>query len=102
MAGKKGRSGGKRKGAGRKTKAEELGLPNLINEVIGEEGKRELIDVLYRKSKTGSYQHLQLLLAYIFGKPVETVDLKAEIDQSIDISKLDESTIKRIIKALDS
>lgn len=63
--------GGARQGAGRKTKAEELGLPSLIEEVIGESGKKEIIKNLYTKAKSGSFPHTQLLMAYIYGKPVE-------------------------------
>lgn len=65
--------GGKREGAGRKTRAEELGLPTLIDEVIGEDGKQELIKQLFKHAKAGSFNHAQLLLAYIYGKPTEHV-----------------------------
>jgi len=67
--------GGARKGAGRKTKAEELELPALIDEVIGEDGKRAVITKLFEKAKTGSYLHTQLLMAYIYGKPQDKLDL---------------------------
>lgn len=65
--------GGKREGAGRKSKAEELKLPALIEDVIGEGGKRELIKILYQKAKSGSFQHHQLLMHYLYGKPVENL-----------------------------
>lgn len=73
--------GGAREGAGRKTKAEELGLPKLIEEVIGEEGKKELITSIHKMAKSGSFPHQQLLLAYIYGKPTET----HKVDQVTDI-----------------
>lgn len=66
--------GGKRKNSGRKSKAEELGLPLMIEEEIGEEGKRTIIRKIYEKAKTGSFIHQQLLMAYMFGKPIEYVD----------------------------
>lgn len=65
--------GGKREGAGRKSKAEELGLPQLIEEVIGDDGKRELIKKIHAKAKEGSFNHQQLLMAYIYGKPTEKI-----------------------------
>lgn len=82
-------SGGARQGAGRKTKAEELGLPMLIDDVIGESGKRDLIKQLYDQAKKGSFNHAQLLLAYIYGKPTEHVksdnvtELNVKFDDAI-------------------
>jgi 2-phosphoglycerate kinase len=70
--------GGKREGAGRKSKAEELGLPLLIEEVIGVDGKAELIRKIWHEAKKGSFQHQQLLAHYMFGKPQDKIDLKVE------------------------
>lgn len=67
--------GGARRGAGRKSKAEEMGLPALIEEIIGEEGKRAVIASIYEKAKTGSFLHQQLLMAYIYGKPTDEIDI---------------------------
>lgn len=67
--------GGYRPGSGRKSKAEEMGLPALIEEVIGEEGKKAVIKKLFEKAKDGSYLHAQLLLAYMYGKPQDHVDV---------------------------
>jgi hypothetical protein len=67
--------GGKRTNSGRKTKAEELGLPRLIEDEIGEAGKRTLIRAIYKKAKAGSYMHQQILMHYIFGKPQDKLDL---------------------------
>lgn len=67
--------GGYREGSGRKSKAEEMGLPALIEECIGEEGKRALIEKLYEKARSGSFLHQQLLMHYIFGKPAEKMDV---------------------------
>lgn len=66
--------GGARLGAGRKTKAEEMGLPRLIEDCIGEMGKRALIESIRDKAISGSYLHQQLLMSYIFGKPQEHID----------------------------
>lgn len=67
--------GGARRGAGRKSKAEEMGLPALIEEVIGDEGKRSLIASINEKAQGGSFLHQQLLMAYIYGKPQDDVDI---------------------------
>jgi len=71
-----GQKGGKREGAGRKTKAEEMGLPKLIEDVIGDTGKKDLIQKIFDKAKTGSFLHQQLLMNYIYGKPTEKLVTK--------------------------
>ena len=67
-------NGGKRPGAGRKSKAEEMGLPSLIEDCIGEEGKRALIEKINAQAMAGSYKHQELLMAYIYGKPTDHID----------------------------
>jgi hypothetical protein len=67
--------GGKREGAGRKSKAEEMGLPALIEDCIGEEGKRAIILKLRDKAVAGSFLHAQLLMQYMYGKPQDSVDI---------------------------
>jgi hypothetical protein len=70
--------GGRREGAGRKTKAEEMGLPNLIEEVIGDEGKKELVKGIFDKARSGSFLHQQMLMHYIYGKPQDHVDVTTQ------------------------
>lgn len=79
-----GKNGGKREGAGRKSKAEELGLPALIDEVLGKNGKKDLIEAINKEAKSGSFQHQQLLMAYSYGKPKETKELKVTKDVIVD------------------
>jgi len=67
--------GGARTGAGRKSKAEEMGLPTLIEEVIGTEGKRVLVAKINEQAKGGSFLHQQLLMHYIYGKPQDDIDV---------------------------
>jgi hypothetical protein len=67
--------GGKREGSGRKSKAEEMGLPALIEEVIGDEGKKLLVKGIFSKAQQGSFLHQQLLMHYIYGKPTDKLDL---------------------------
>lgn len=67
--------GGKREGAGRKSKAEEMGLPALIEEIVTETGKRDLIKTIHEKAIAGSFMHAQLLMHYMYGKPQDSLDL---------------------------
>ena len=74
--------GGARAGAGRKSKAEEMGLPKLIEEVIGDKGKKAIIQALYDKS-TGSkadVKAIALLMSYIFGKPSDSGIIPVDSD----------------------
>lgn len=66
--------GGKRPGSGRKSRAEELGLPRLIEDCIGEEGKRALIEKISQQAMMGSFKHQELLMHYLYGKPKEHID----------------------------
>lgn len=75
MAGQKGKSGGPRENSGRKSKADELGLPALVEEVLGDDGKKELLQKIADQAKAGSFAHQQLLMNYIFGKPKEKLDV---------------------------
>lgn len=74
-------NGGAGRGGGRKTKAEEMGLPMLIEEVIGDEGKKALIQKLYDKSvKDGDVKAITLLMSYIYGKPSDSGVLPIDND----------------------
>ena len=73
-----GTNGGARPGAGRKSKAVELGLPALIDEIAGDEGKKEVLKKVLEQAKAGSFHHQQLFLAYAFGKPAEKIDLTSK------------------------
>lgn len=78
--------GGKRENSGRKSRAEEMGLPMLIEQVIGEEGKRMLIQTIQEKAISGSFLHQQLLMHYIFGKPSDSLDITSK-GQQIESTK---------------
>jgi len=70
--------GGKREGAGRKTKAEELGLPELMDSI----GKSEdVLKAVYEAATKGkSLEAQKVWLAYYFGKPKESVTVDAGIE----------------------
>lgn len=71
--------GGVRPGQGRKSKAEELGLPMLIEDVIGIDGKKELIKTIYKQAKDGKEASQKLLMEYIFGKPTDNLKVDQEV-----------------------
>lgn len=75
MAGKKGNSGGARKGAGRKPKADEDRVRTLsigaIKKVFGSEEEGWLH---IAKQAKESFPHLKMLYEYSYGKPKETVE----------------------------
>jgi len=75
MAGMGGKSGGKRDGSGRKSKAEELRLAEAIDLALGDDWTKDLLTKIHEAAKKGSFQHAQLLLAYKYGKPQDKVDL---------------------------
>lgn len=95
MAGKKGKSGGKREGSGRKTLAEEMELPKLLESTIGETGKETLIKKVYNEAIKGSFQDRQMLMHYLFGKPTDKVDMTSGGE------KLPASEIKHVIEFKD-
>jgi len=79
MAGRKGTTGGRRKGAGRKTKAEELGLPRLLAACITDAERKALFRVLKKKALAGEDRALELVLAYLYGKPIQPVQQSGEL-----------------------
>jgi len=71
--------GGKRNGAGRKTKAEILGLAELIDESWPLDEQKKVLAKLANDCISADFhtrhEARKLLLAYKFGKPKETHDL---------------------------
>lgn len=65
--------GGKRENAGRKSKAEEMKLPLLMQEVITEDDWIEIFKAIVTDAKAGSFQHQKLLFEYRFGKPTQMI-----------------------------
>lgn len=68
-----GKNGGARPGAGRKSKAEEMGLAALLNRCFTEEQREECIGKLVEDAKSLEFNvrdsARKLLLAYTFGQP---------------------------------
>ena len=65
-------NGGKRDGAGRKPKAEELKLIEKLDNIIE---KDEPIRQMLKLIKEGDFRAIQLYLNYRYGKPKEKGDL---------------------------
>ena len=59
-------------------KAEELGLIGLIEDVVSEKERKAIIKKLAEKAKEGSFSHLQLFMAYYYGKPTEYARVEEE------------------------
>ena len=73
-------NGGARSGAGRKTKAEILGLAELIDEAWPVEDQKNVLAIPAQDATAEDFstrhQARQLLLAYKFGKPKDTIETK--------------------------
>lgn len=76
MSDKRTGNGGKREGAGRKSKADELSLITKLDANVKAEDWNAVLKKILTEAKKGSYNHIKLLLEYRFGKPKEhlTVD----------------------------
>jgi hypothetical protein len=70
-----GKNGGARPGAGRKSKAEELGLDALMDSIGPTEA---VLQAVYDQAVKKNVKAQQLWLSYKFGKPKETVNLKSD------------------------
>ena len=68
MAGK----GGYRENAGRKSKAEELAIPELMQSVLPNE---VVIEKLAALVKDGELRAIQIWLEYLIGKPKQSTDI---------------------------
>lgn len=77
MAGK----GGARLGAGRKSRAEEMGLESLMNSI----GKSEdVLKAIYEAATTGKNLEAQKVwLAYYFGKPKESIAIDGGVELKV-------------------
>ena len=80
-------NGGKREGAGRKSKSEEMQLIEMLNKHID---KDEAIKVLKSKIDEGDFKALQLYMNYMYGKPKETKDVTINAEQPLFNIDLDD------------
>ena len=73
-------NGGKREGAGRKSKSEEMQLIEMLNKHID---KDKAIKVLKEQIDEGDFKALQLYMNYMYGKPKETKDVTINAEQPL-------------------
>jgi ribosomal protein S26 len=73
-------NGGKREGAGRKSKSEEMQLIEMLNKHID---KDKAIKVLKEKIDEGDFKALQMYMNYMYGKPKETKDVTINAEQPL-------------------
>jgi len=72
--------GGKREGAGRKSKSEEMQLVEMLNKHID---KDEAIQKLKAMIDEGDFKAIQLYMNYLYGKPKETKDISITSEQPL-------------------
>jgi hypothetical protein len=72
--------GGKREGAGRKSKSEEMQLVEMLNKHID---KDEAIIKLKGMIDEGDFKAIQLYMNYMYGKPKETKDISITSEQPL-------------------
>ena len=72
--------GGKRKGAGRKSKADELQLIEQLDKHIDRD---MVIQKLRALVDDGDFKAIQLYMNYLYGKPKETKKVKIETEKPI-------------------
>jgi hypothetical protein len=77
--------GGKRPGAGRKPKADEIKLIERIDNVIDQDkAMKQLGDLVFE----GNMQAIKLYFEYRYGKPKESVDIHTTGEASVSFNDL--------------
>lgn len=77
--------GGRRPGAGRKSKAEEAGLLEFLGAAFPQADRAAVIKALVVQAKNGNVKAAGLLLNYAYGKPAQRVEHAAAEDQPLQI-----------------
>lgn len=87
MAGKKGRSGGKREGAGRPSNGELINIRQILDENID---INVVIQKLLERIESGDQRAIELFLKYRAGMPKQEIDLHTtgEVDHNITLKGL--------------
>lgn len=72
-------NGGKRPGAGRKPNKIEEDVKTAIKNALAESGE-DALQIIWKKvieqAQKGSEKHIQILLNYYYGKPVDNVNIQ--------------------------
>ena len=73
--------GGHREGAGRKPKADELKLENIIREAMGTDGELDLWKSVYQEAVAGSARHTKIITDRLYGYPHQAIAIKGDISE---------------------
>jgi len=80
------KNGGNRKGAGRKSKKEELGLSMLIEEALDEGQMKRIFKKMADEAEKGSTRHAEILLSYTYGKPQQRIDVTSDEESITEVT----------------
>jgi chromosome segregation and condensation protein ScpB len=75
MAVEKKKHGGKRPNSGRKSKAEELGLAQLLDRCWTTADREACIERLAAQARQGEYEATKILMSYAYGKPIDRKEI---------------------------
>lgn len=95
--------GGRREGAGRKSKAEEMGLAALIDSAVSDNDWRAIFKKAASKAMRGDMIAAKFIASYKFGMPKQAVDVTGTItwrekaaQQGIDVDDIERAARKAI------
>ena len=83
MAGVKGKSGGKREGAGRPTNGEVINIRKILDDNIDID---VVIQKLLERIESGDQRAIELFLKYRAGLPKQEIDLNTKQDVDLNIT----------------
>lgn len=89
--------GGKREGAGRKSKADEIKRLEMMDSVAT---PKEVWDSLWKVAKKGNTQALRTWVEYRFGKPKDRIDVTSNdetLGETWNLSKLNQAQLDALI-----
>lgn len=94
---KKNGHGGRRKGAGRKPKIDELDLIGRLDNIIESD---DVIEKMNELIKQGNFNAIKLYFEYRFGKPKDSIDITSGDSpiQNFNLSNLSEKELAVILK----
>jgi hypothetical protein len=78
-------NGGRRPGAGRKSKAEEAGLQQLLDDAWTTTERKAVIKAMHKSAKAGNVKAAALLLSYAYGKPKVQIEHSGKDGEAIPI-----------------
>ena len=83
MAGVKGKSGGKREGAGRPSNGELINIRQILDEAID---PAMVTEMLKQRIESGDQRAIELYLKYRAGVPKQEIDLNTKSDVDLNVT----------------